>query len=266
MGLTIADLCEYMEKLAPLRYAQSYDNPGLLIGRPERPLHTVMLSVDASWSVISQAEQAKADLLLVHHPLIFHPLQKVTPDDEVGARVLELAEKGIALYSAHTNLDSAPAGNIDRAAEALGLSNIQAVAENDQSPACLRTGIPASGSMPLGQLAALCRKVFHTSEVRMYGDAKRLVRKAGLVTGSGMDFAGLCLREGCDVLITGDVTYHKAQSALAEGMAVIDATHFATDRFGLQWLRDELILHFSKDISDPLAVLTAQESDLFVPV
>jgi len=256
--MTVRKIADFMESWAPLVLAESYDNPGLIIGRGDREVKTVMLSVDASSAVIDQAAAHHADLLLTHHPLIFHPLRKVSEEDLIGERVLRLAENRIALYAAHTNLDSAPGGNIDRAAAMLGLSSVRAVAEEGETP-CLRIGL-LEKPMSLREFAMRTAAAFGLEGVRMIGNGEQMVQTVGIVTGSGMDFADLALREGADVLVTGDITYHKADEALAKGLSLIDATHFGTDRLSVHWIKDELIAFFEKEKAD-VQIFIAEEED-----
>ena len=263
MEMTVRKIADFMEQWAPLSYAESYDNPGLIVGREDAAVSGVMLSVDASESVIRQAIEKKADLLLAHHPLIFHPLRKVSDQDLIGKRVLLLAESRIALYAAHTNLDSAPGGNIDRAAALLGLTNVRAVGAEGEIP-CLRIGQLEKG-MTLKELADHTAEVFSLDGVRVIGDPARPMQKVALVTGSGMDFADLAADMGADGLLTGDITYHKADEALSKGLSLIDATHFGTDRLSLTWIRDELSAFFSKEKAD-VEIWIAEEEDPLRPL
>ena len=182
----------------------------------------------------------------------------MTEDDLIGARVLALAEKGIALYVAHTNLDSAPGGNIDRAAALLGLSSVRAVGDEGEI-ACLRIG-SLEEKTSLKAFAKEVAAAFGIEGVRMIGDEDRMVQSVGIVTGSGMDFADLALREGADVLVTGDITYHKADEALAKGLSLVDATHFGTDRLSVYWIRDDLKRFFEKEEADT-EIIIADEND-----
>ena len=260
MELTVQQIADFMEEWAPLGYAEDYDNVGLLVGHPEQPVHRIMVCVDASEAVIAQALEKKVDLLLTHHPLIFRPLKRIVEKDRNGRRLLQLIENHIALYSAHTNIDSAPGGNIDRAAAQLGLVDVMAVAEEGQK-ACLRVGyLPEAVS--LEALATATAEKYLVPHVRIVGEKERCVRKVALCTGSGMDFMPLALREDCDVLITGDITFHKADEAEAAGLSLIDATHFGTDLLSVKWIAEELRIMAEKQGAD-LMVYEAVESDLY---
>lgn len=260
MELTVKDIAAFMEEWAPLSYAEDYDNVGLLIGHEDQPVTSIMVAVDASEEVMNQAVEKKVDLLLTHHPLIFRPVKKIVQNDRTGRRLLQLIENKIALYSAHTNLDSAPGGNNDRAAQQLGLVDIQAVAQAGEK-ACLRIGrLP--NPLTLGELAEQTLKKYRLPYIRIVGNNDQIVSKVAFCAGSGMDFMPLAIKEGADAFITGDITYHKADEAMAAGLGLIDATHFGTDMLSVKWVAEEL-RHMAQEKDVDLVVWEAEEADIY---
>lgn len=263
MSITVRQIADFMEEWAPLSYGESYDNPGLLLGRRSQTVNTVLVAVDASEEVIEQAISQQVDLLVTHHPLIFHAIKRITDEDRSGRRILTLIENKIALYSAHTNLDTAPGGNNDRAAALLGLQRVQAVGADGEQK-CLRVGYLPS-SMTLEELAKLVKERYQLGQVRRIGNEGQIVQKVALCTGSGMDFMTLAIKEGANALITGDITYHKADEAQAAGLGLIDATHFGTDHLSVRWVAEELRkLAVRKGAA--LRVIEAEETDFYQPL
>ena len=256
MELTVKQIASFMEEWAPLSYAEDYDNVGLLVGHANQKVRRILVAVDASESVVAHAIEKQVDLLLIHHPLIFRPLKKIVESDRNGRRLLQLIENRIALYSAHTNLDSAPGGNNDRAAALLGLQEIEAVGEPGEQ-ACLRMGVLPEAMT----LEALAEK-FKLQHARIVGENEQIVRKVAFCAGSGMDFMPLAIKEGADVLITGDITYHKADEAEAAGLGLIDATHFGTDQLSGAWIAEEL-QEMARRVGADLEVWIAEEMDLY---
>lgn len=263
MALTLQQIVDFMEEWAPLSYAESYDNPGLQVGHPEQTVERILVAVDASESVLQQACEQKADLLITHHPLIFHPVKRLVSTERNGARLLQLIENGIALYSAHTNLDTAPGGNNDRAAAQLGLTQVRAVGWPGEQ-ACLRIGELAE-PLTLSALARQVRERFQLPGVRLIGQPEQKVQRVALCTGSGMDFMPLALEQGADAFVTGDITYHRADEAQAAGLGLIDATHFGTDRLSTIWVAEEL-RSWAAQQGEKLTVWEAQEKDLYIPM
>ncbi len=141
---TVRQIAEALEAWAPPGSAQSYDNVGLQVGDPERPVRRALLALDLTPAVLEEARTLEAELIITHHPLLFRPLRRLTPDSLVSSLALRLAASGIALYSIHTNLDAAPGGVSFVLAEHLGLKDVQFLAKMEQALYKLVTFVPAS--------------------------------------------------------------------------------------------------------------------------
>ena len=74
--MKIKDIAEVIERYAPLRLQESYDNAGLIVGRPEDEVHKALLAVDVTEEVLDEAEQTGCDLIITHHPIVFHALKR----------------------------------------------------------------------------------------------------------------------------------------------------------------------------------------------
>lgn len=237
--LTVQELSDFLEELAPASCAASYDTVGLLIGRRDREVRRILLALDASSAAIERAICEKADLLLTHHPLFFHPVSRLTEEDFIGKRALSLAEHGIALYAAHTNLDAAKGGTIDFACQLLKLEAVEGIAESEEEAPVLRIGkLPEA--MSLRAVAGRVQEALQLSEVHFFGDPERPVQRAALCTGSGSSYIPLAIQHKADVLITGDLTYHRIDEALEKGFSLIDASHGETDFLSLLLLKEKL--------------------------
>ncbi len=121
---TVRDIAGFIEAWAPPASALDYDNVGLQIGRPSRDVEKVLVALEVTSDVVKEAVEIGADLIVVHHPLIFRPLKSVTSESREGGLALRIAEAGIALYAAHTNLDAATGGVSFALAEKLGLRDV----------------------------------------------------------------------------------------------------------------------------------------------
>src|SRR5690606_19503604 len=107
---TVAEIAAALEAWAPPASKLDYDNVGLQVGDARAEAARVLVALDLTPAVVTEAEAMGADLVVTHHPLLFRPLRKVTADDAAGALALRLARAGIAYYAIHTNLDAAPGG------------------------------------------------------------------------------------------------------------------------------------------------------------
>ncbi|MDR1159078.1 MAG: Nif3-like dinuclear metal center hexameric protein [Syntrophomonadaceae bacterium] len=125
MEITLKDIVDIMEKHFPLRLAESWDNPGLQIGSLEAPVKRAAVALDADEYSIDQALKLKADVLITHHPLFFNGVKKIDYEQPEGRIIQKLIRGGTAVYSAHTNLDSAPNGLNQYLAELIELEDIK---------------------------------------------------------------------------------------------------------------------------------------------
>lgn len=123
----IREILDALEVIAPARYAFDFDRVGLQVGDPERIATKAVVSLDRSLAAAGFAKSQGAQLLLSHHPLLFHPLSSLDSRSHVGKTALFLAESGIAFIAAHTNWDSALGGVNDTLAGLLGLKNVRAI-------------------------------------------------------------------------------------------------------------------------------------------
>ena len=124
MGISVSDILGALESWTPSGMAQSWDNVGLQVGRPENHVTSILVALDLTPAIIDEARASGANLIITHHPLFFKPLKKLSSDDLVSSMALTLAESGIALGAIHTNLDAARDGVSFRLAQDLGLTNL----------------------------------------------------------------------------------------------------------------------------------------------
>jgi dinuclear metal center YbgI/SA1388 family protein len=101
-------------------------------------------------------------------------------------------------------------------------------------------------ALPLREFAASVKGVLHLDRVRYVGDGERMVKKIALCGGSGASLLRDAVKQGADVLVTGDVKYHEAREAEAAGMAFVDAGHFATELPMVRGLKDLLEKELAK--------------------
>lgn len=119
---TLADVIDLLEHAYPPRLAESWDRVGLVAGDPAAEVGRVVVAVDATDAVVDHALAEGADLLLVHHPPLMRGVHSVAADTPKGRLLHKLIAGGCALYSAHTNADSARPGVNDALADVLGLT------------------------------------------------------------------------------------------------------------------------------------------------
>ena len=368
MSVKCHEIADELEKWAPKHLAEEWDNIGLLLGNPEQDIHKILVTLDVDREAVQQAVSIGADLIIAHHPLIFKGITNIRTDLPVGKLLNDLIKHEIAVYAAHTNLDSAVGGVNDILAQKFNLKDIQPlttvyqdklhklvvfvptthvekvrnamteagaghignyshctfvtqgtgsflplpsanpflgepgkleyvdesrletiVPEKLCSPVIAAMlaahpyeevaydeylllnkhqnyGIGRIGRLPdpvsLGDFVQQVKGALMVNSLTMAGSAQKLIRQVAVCGGSGASLISNALGAGADVLVTGDVKYHEAQQAIAEGLAIIDAGHFATELPVVEgirtylteqskkngWTLDILVNNSSKDV------------------
>jgi dinuclear metal center YbgI/SA1388 family protein len=123
--MTVADVEHIIEEWAPVWTAWDQDNVGLQLGRRDQRVSRIMIALEITDDVVSEAIRKRVDLILTHHPPLFHRASSITNSDQTGRNILALAQNKIAVYSAHTNLDFTRNGVSFVLAETLGLEKIR---------------------------------------------------------------------------------------------------------------------------------------------
>ena len=120
--MKVKDIAAVVEQIAPLGLAQDWDNVGLLVGDPERPIKNVLLTIDVTRAVVAEARRLKTDAIISYHPVIWDGLKHVLATGPTRV-VHELIRSGMAVFSIHTALDAVVGGVNDGLAEMLGIEN-----------------------------------------------------------------------------------------------------------------------------------------------
>lgn len=221
--------------------AAAWDSVGLQVGDPDAAVTTAMTSLDVTADVLAEARDRGVDLLISHHPLLFRPLERLTPATAAGGLALEAARSGIALVAVHTNFDAAVPGTTEPVVELLGLRDVAPLEPLVDRPALGlgRVGVLAEPT-PLQAVADRLAAGLPAPHLRVAGRLDRQVTRVAACGGAGDSLLGAAHAAGADVYVTGDLRHHPVLDALQLGMAVIDAGHHATEQAALPALHDRL--------------------------
>ena len=221
---SVHEIEQALYELAPRELAAEWDNVGLLAGRRDRAVHKVLVSLDVTAAVAEEARQWGAELIAAHHPVIFHPVKRVTDQDPAGEILLRLAEHGIAAVCMHTNLDAAQGGVNDALAAALQLEE---VAPLEGGGGIARTGrLPRPVSVP--DFLCAVQEALGAGGLRCTDGAKPISRVA-VGGGACGEFLWAAAAAGCDAFVTADVKYNQFLDAAALRLTLVDAGHFPTE-------------------------------------
>ena len=123
--MLLQNIIQHLENIAPVHYQESYDNAGLTVGDKNREISSALIALDVTEEVIDEAISFNCGLIISHHPLIFKGIKRITGSNEVERCLIKAIQNNIAIYSAHTNLDSIIGGVNSKICEKLGLKNIR---------------------------------------------------------------------------------------------------------------------------------------------
>ena len=239
---TVTHMYDAIDRLAPFWLTMDFDNTGILVGDRNREVSCALLALDCTPAVVEQAKQLGAQLIVTHHPVIFHPLKQVNED----AVVYQLIRFDIAVISAHTNLDIAQGGVNDALASAIGLRDCRGLELlNEQTGAWLgRIGTLPEPLFPEA-FAAHVKSCLNAASVK-FAATPRAIHTVALCSGSGADCLDAAISAGADALLTSEVKQHEYLAAAAAGISIFDAGHFDTEDIVIEPLRDYL----AKEIPD----------------
>ncbi len=236
------DLIAKLEELAPTSYAYNWDNVGLLVGRMDKKIERVMIVLDVTDDIIHQAIAENIHMIISHHPLIFSGLKCVTPDDFIQRRVYALIRHDICCYAMHTNFDVM--GMADAMADELQIQSAKVleVTYEDEiaTEGCGRYGNLLK-SYSLSEYAREVKNQLGLEQVLVYGPLDGLVESVAIMPGSGSDMIEKALDACVDVMITGDMKHHQGIDAVAQGLSVIDAGHYGTEKIFVPYMKEYLL-------------------------
>jgi dinuclear metal center YbgI/SA1388 family protein len=365
---TIFDVTSYLRQIIPLHLAAEWDNVGLLLGDDAAPVERVMTCLTVTPESADEAVEAKVNLIVSHHPILFRGTKDLSSGSSEGAMLWQLARAGIAVYSPHTAFDNAPGGINDLLAQTIGLAEVRPLRTGDGQKQCkivvfvpdkdlakvsdalfaagagrigqysecsfrlagtgtffgsdatnptigekgrreevsewrlealcpenaveraiaamrsahsyeepaydvyalrperARGGQGRIGLLPkpttLSELANLVRARLAASAIGVVGDSSKPIQRVALACGAAGEFLGDAAAAKADVFLTGEIRFHDALTAQAQGIALLVPGHYATERLGVQSLAERLAKQFpelaiwaSRRERDPFAVL-----------
>jgi dinuclear metal center YbgI/SA1388 family protein len=242
-----ADIIGVIESLAPPILAEHWDNCGLQVGSRTWPVKKVWIALDPLLEVVREAAGQEVDLLVTHHPLLFNPLRSIDVETPVGKIVETALTARMAIYSAHTNLDSASEGLNHIFAGVIGLHDLVPMVPCDAEESGRQGGAPAGMGrigrldqpLSLAELAHRIRIRFNLPGVKIVGEPESMVDRVAVCSGSGSSLLDAFLNSDAQVYLTGDLRYHDARRVEDDGRAMIDVGHFASEHIFI----DPLVAH-----------------------
>lgn len=234
--------------MAPFSRQMDFDNAGFLVGRAQQEVSKILVTLDITLPVIDEAVQVGAQLIVSHHPVIFHPAKSVTDGDLVGKKLRKLILNDISAICAHTNLDVAQGGVNDALAKALNLQKTGILETfGEFGPYNVKYGLGRYGrldnSMSPSDFAKMVKESLGCKALRCVLGEKPIAQVA-VAGGACGDMLQKAAYFGMDAFVTGDVKYDQFLDAAALGITLIDAGHFPTENVVCPVLQEWLTLNF----------------------
>lgn len=224
----IKDIAEFLNELYPFQSKEPWDNCGVLVGNEENIAEKVFLTLDVTKEVVNQAEEAEADVIISHHPVIFSPIKALKAD----SAVFQLACADIGVISVHTPLDGAEKGVSETLAEKIGLKNIR---HSEFSPMIVTGEIGETSVKDF----ALKLKTNLEAAVR-YSSFEKKIKRVAVCSGSGASLLAELPANSVDAFVTGDAGHHDFIDCEERGAALFACGHFETENIILEELEKQL--------------------------
>lgn len=223
--MTVREVLEWLNAFAPFESCEGFDNVGLLMGDPASEVHTVLFGMDVTEALAQEAVDRGAELIISHHPFIFHALKRIDYTGPQGRALCLLAQHRISVIAAHTNWDKAPGGICDSLAHQLGL---QSVTNGDDYARVGDLPSPLSAK-ELHAHVGSCLNAY----VRCYPASDKPITRVAVAGGAYGEGYEAALHAGAEAYVVGEIAHHEILDACARGLTIYDAGHFATEQPGV---------------------------------
>lgn len=239
MPMKVKDIIALLEAEVPLRWQESYDNAGLAVGNPEAEVEGVLIALDATEEVVDEAIREGAQMVITHHPIIFRPIKRLAEENRQQRTIAKAIRHGIALYAAHTNLDSAPEAGISHHLARLFGVQVESLLEQGSEEG---VGIGVVGVLPQAvetdNFLTLIKERLGVEALRHSTVRTPQVQRVAICSGSGGGLIEEAERAGADIYIAADFKYHDFVDA--DRMVLVDVGHFESEICAIEILFDIL--------------------------
>lgn len=268
--VSLSEVLAALERLAPLAFAEAWDNVGLLVEptpvSQAAPLGSVLLTIELSDEVVAEAQSLGAGLIVAYHPPIFQGLKRLRSSIPSERAVVRCVAAGISVFSPHTALDAAPAGVNVWLTEAFGAGTRGPCVPSAQDP---RFGqgrfVRLDQPISLSQAVQATKQQLGLTQLRVATAAAHaadaaLIRNIAVCAGAGGSlFEKL---SGYDLYVTGEMRHHDVRARAESGSSVVLSEHTHTERGFLPTLANLLkaeapagvLFHVSQCDREPLSL------------
>lgn len=252
--MKIIEVVNALERFAPLPLQEDYDNAGLQVGLTAADVSGALLCLDVTEQVVDEAVVNGCNLIVSHHPLIFHRLSCISDADYVQRTVMKAIEHKVAIVSMHTNLDAAEGGVNFKIAEKLGLCDVRFIGKTQTAtaPQPFGAGTPGTpnevrgGEGVIGRFAEpmaaddfllLLKQRFDVECVMANELLRRPIATVALCGGAGDFLLPVAVKAGADAFLTGEMHYHQ-YFGYEQRVQIAVIGHYQSEQYTKEILRD----------------------------
>lgn len=255
--MLLQHIIDTIESVAPLKWQEEWDNSGLQVGDRNADIKAALLTTDLTESVVDEAIEQHCDLIISHHPLLFHGLKAVTGVTPQQRIVEKAILHHIAIYSSHTAMDVYLHGVSGKMAEKIGLKSYRILSPNPENPEVGLGIIGTLSPLTFTNTLTLIKDAFDAPILRYIPSPKAQVQTIAICGGAGAELIDAAIAAGADVFISADMKYH--EMAEAEGkIGLIDMDHWVSEHFTTEIFRDllqgQITTYISKEDHSPIKI------------
>jgi dinuclear metal center YbgI/SA1388 family protein len=256
--MKIQDVTNYLEELAPLAYAESFDNVGLLVGNYNTGVTGVLVTLDSLEETVDEAIAKNCNLIISFHPIIFSGIKKLNGNTYVERVVLKAIKNNIAIYAMHTALDNKKDGVSGKICEVLGLKNTEILIPKSSLKTQETIGMGMIGELEteMNEAAFLqfVKSTMKTACIRHSELLERSIKKVAVLGGSGSFAIENAIALNADAYISSDFKYHDFFKAERQ-ILLADIGHYESEQFTKNLLVEYLTKKFTN-----FAVILSEKS------
>lgn len=267
--MKLYSILDELEKLAPIRLSDSsFDNCGLQLGDKEAKIFGILLCLDVTEEAASYAVEHELNLIISHHPLFFKGVRSICANDYRGRLLYKLIQNNINVFSMHTNLDASKQGMNYVLSSLLDLeksSVLHITMRDEETEDDYGYGLVSELKAPiyLNELAKKISEKLDAKALRYCGQPSKEIKTIAICGGSGASFIKDAVKMDADVYITGDIGHHDVQEAIEQGLSIIDAGHYDTEKHVLNHLKEYMKNKISEDV--PITIFEHNEFAFHLP-
>lgn len=222
--MRVLEIMKILENLAPKDLALDFDNVGLIVGNKEDLVDNIVVALDVTKKVLDYCISHNANVLIVHHPIIFNPIKSINSDSYVGGLLLYAIKNNINIYVAHTNMDNSLVGINHTLAKNLGLMNVNYLYED-------KTGVYGDIQIDYYEFEENLYGVFDDDCMRIHKSHDN-IKRVGIISGAGgreNDLVQKLIEKEVDTFISGEFKHNIVLELVANKINVVEVGHYESE-------------------------------------